>query len=130
VDTSGRRTDRFFTAPYKHSLTIRDGAEIKANGRLLGGDQVKLSVQLTREESLDWKAIKAEIIEACFEKQVEIHGIKVEVKKPDTKLIKVTSSIEEDVLEAFVKAEKLGKRLRITGEQIRDNVQAQKGKNS
>jgi hypothetical protein len=90
INERGQRKNLYFDDPYKHSLVVRDAHDIDA-GVLCVDDQVKLTIEIPREEAVEWQRIKAEILTACKEVGVSVHGCKIEIKtsKPkDRKIIK------------------------------------------
>lgn len=82
-----QKRDLHFPCPRKWKLVINDPDEIGKNENLREGDQVKITIQLAREEVVDWAKHKARAIAACKELGVEVYGPTLEVlsssKKPE-----------------------------------------------
>lgn len=109
----------YFDAPHKWSLRIRGPENLLNNEDLYEGDQVKLLVEMTREEVLDWKKVKASILAACKELKLEVYGVKMEVNAPKhRKKILTKSHSNEEVFEAFCNAENLASEFRETGRKL------------
>ena len=71
-----------FPCPTKHSLTITSVDDLKRAG-LKRGDQVKLTIALTREEVVQWEEYKKSALKACEALGVEVFG--PTLKLPDAK---------------------------------------------
>jgi hypothetical protein len=121
LNESGNPTDLYFDTLRKWALSVRDADEILGNKELLPGDQVKLTVELAREEAVDWKAHKAKVIEALKRKEVQIFGIdlKVNTSTPKKQIISGAASRDHgDVLAAFCRAENVASQTKQAGEKI------------
>lgn len=92
VDSKMTETKLWFDAPHKWSIRIRDSVDIRNNKDLLPGDQIKLTVELHRDEVPDWGAIKAAIQHELKAKELHIHGIKLEVAKTKLKKLKLKAA--------------------------------------
>ena len=106
----GGKHDLHFDCPRKFSLTIGDANDITGNSTLRQGDQVKLTVELAREEAVEWQAIKRRVLAACREGGLDVFGIDCTVKGAERQRIKLdgkTASQPHDVLAAFCKNEKV-----------------------
>lgn len=120
INEGGKQTNLYFDAPYKWSMRITDAVDIEKHERLHAGDQIKLVVELTREEAVDWKQIKANVLAACKERQLDVYGIKMEVlasAKRETKKA-VHAQTKMDVLKQFADAESLSKAVRDVGRKL------------
>lgn len=117
IDEKGKQSNLYFDAPFKWSLKITDKVDIENNERLHAGDQVKLTVELTREEAVDWKQIKAGVLAICKERQLDVYGVKMEVLTSNKPTIKraVNAGSKTDVFKQFASAEKLSKAVREAG---------------
>jgi hypothetical protein len=80
LDDKGRRKELRFNAPRKWSLTVRGPENVLSHEELCEGDQVKLTIEVAREEAVEWKSIKQEVLAACKELKLEVYGVKLEVK--------------------------------------------------
>jgi DNA repair exonuclease SbcCD nuclease subunit len=126
VDKNGNETDLIFPAPRKWSLVARGPENILNNESLMEGDQVKLTIEVAREEMVDWKKIKSEVLTACKKLKLDVYGVKLQVNtlqqrkrvRPDdnkSSLVDVRSTFEE-----FCKAEKLSTTIRRVGREFID----------
>jgi len=122
VDESGKRQNLYYGAPYKWSLTISECGDILLDERLRESDQVKLTVELPREEAVEWKRIKSEILAACKEKQLELFGCKLEVKASKLKK-QVESKPNDSPFDNFCRVEGLPDSFRTTGAGIMGRLQ-------
>ena len=71
----GGKHDLRFDCPRKYSLTIHDADDITNNAKLKKGDQIKVTVELTREELVEWQDNRRRILAACREGGLEVFGI-------------------------------------------------------
>jgi len=120
VDESGKRHNIYLDAPYKWSLTISECGDILLDDRLHQGDQVKLTVELPREEAVEWKRIKSEILAACKEKQLEVCGCKLEVKASKLKK-QIVSKQNDSPFDNFCKIEGVPSAIQKVGVSIMEN---------
>ena len=109
-----------FDAPHKFKLTIREADDLIRNKELLEGDQVKVVLELAREEAVEWKSHKQEIITTCKKLGLDIFGIDLKVNTTTPKgrvSISDTPSSRKpkDILAAFSKAENLSSQIRQAG---------------
>lgn len=70
----------YYPHPHKWTLRVRDASEITDNQKLKAGDQVKLIIELAREEMTEWSEHKRKALEACKELGLEVFGVDVDVK--------------------------------------------------
>ena len=110
VDNQGNERELRFDAPRKWSLVVRDKFDILNDDYLCEGDQVKLTIELTREEAPDWKSIKQGVLDACKQVGVDVYGVKMKVKtgkqnKPEVK----PNASNEEIFEQYCKASKTTK---------------------
>ncbi len=123
VTKSGVESYPWFEAPRKWALKVRDADNILNNKHLAGGDQVKLTVEVTREEAVEWKAIRQRILDACKAMDVNVYGVKLEVKTNErTNRVhhKAGSSSIGETFQSFCKSESVNSRTRKAGERIID----------
>lgn len=106
VHDDGKTTDLYFEAPRKYQLTARDASEIVKYG-LAKDDQVKIIVELTREEVPEWKTHKQGVLDMCAKLGLVVFGVDLKVneasQKAKTKAPR--SRLPADVLRAFCTAE-------------------------
>lgn len=107
---------------HKWTLRIRDAEELLNNPKLKAGDQVKLIIELSREEMLDWSSQKRKALAVCKELKLEVFGVDVDVKTSTRKTEKKESDhqgkTKTEVLEEFCKAEKLSSQIKQTGKEL------------
>jgi hypothetical protein len=107
-------------------LIARGPENILNNESLMEGDQVKLTIEVAREEMVDWKKIKSEVLTACKKLKLDVYGVKLQVNtlqqrkrvRPDdnkSSLVDVRSTFEE-----FCKAEKVSTAIRRVGREFID----------
>lgn len=120
INSEGKQSNLYFDAPYKWSLRINDAFDIEKHERLHAGDQIKLVVELTREEAVDWKQIKANVLAACKERQLEVYGIKMEVLASAKRNIKKVAHAQTkmEVFKQFANAEGLSKAVQDAGRKL------------
>lgn len=107
----GRETDLHFKSPAKWSLTVRDPGDIARSGAV-AGDQVKLTIELAREEVVEWPTIKRGILDACKEAGLEVYGSDMKVATTQRRQrirLGQRSVTNEQILTDFCKAEKVAK---------------------
>lgn len=116
LNEDGSKKYLHYDCPRKWSLTIRDVSELK-NYEIMKGDQVKLIIELAREEAVEWKTHKAQIQAACKELGADVFGIELKVNSatPKAKLNPVKSRAPKDILKEFSVAEKLPAQTRDAG---------------
>lgn len=120
IDAKGQKTNLYFDCPRKWSLTVRSSEDIIRNNLLIEGDQVKLEIELAREEAVDWKTIKLDVMDACREMKLEVFGVTLNIKATtERKALKVgEGSVPEDVLTAFCSAENVPNAVKQAGVQL------------
>ncbi len=72
----GKEIDLHFPAPKKLSLKIRDLSEFP---KLSKGDQVKVTLELTRSEAVEWVNHKKSILDHCKQHGIEVYGTECKV---------------------------------------------------
>lgn len=120
LGSKGQQEDLVFDSPRKWSLTVRCADDIKRNKKLYHSDQVKLIIDLTREEAVEWKSIKQEILTACKKKELEIHGVKIELASGIVKKQIASQGLvqKDDLFTAFCKNEAVTAAVRKFGHKI------------
>lgn len=112
--------NKYFDTPYKWSLTVRDPVDLTAHGRFAAGDQIKLTIEVAREEVVDWKKIKADVLATCKELKLEVYGVKMQVNttaKKERSVVRVGQTNAE-ILGSFCNNERLPAATRKAGEQL------------
>lgn len=114
----GASKDLHFECPRKWKLTLNDADDIANHDYLRKDDQVRITIQLHREEVVDWAAHKRRVLDHCKELELEVFGVKLEVegstKKPETKP-QATTLQPADLLADFCKREKVAADIRKVG---------------
>lgn len=122
VSSSGVESYPWFEAPRKWSLAVRDAANIIGNEELIAGDQVKLTINVAREEAVDWQKIRAGVLAACKEKGLEVHGVKLEIntvkRRERAKLDNANASV--GTFDQFCKSENVASNIKKVGKEILD----------
>lgn len=116
----GKEQNLYFPAPHKWALTVRGEDEILNNEDLRRGDQVRLTVELAREEAVEWSAHKQRVLAACKEVGLEVYGCELKVnssKRRDRTTLKAAKSPEE-VLAAFCQAENVATGVKKVGMEL------------
>lgn len=120
LSRTGVESHPWFDAPRKWSLKIRDSYDIETNANLYDGDQVKLTVEVPREEVVEWKTTKQRILTACKVKGLEVHGIALEAKGVTQTKGGVGKKLGRttDIFDAFCTHENVGSSIRKKGRDI------------
>lgn len=94
--------------PKKHVLTVRGPEDIERHN-LAKGDQVKLIIEMAREEVVGWKSMKKAVMDACREAGVEIFGVNLQVNSlPSKNVDRITQvSTKPEIVKAYCQRENL-----------------------
>jgi hypothetical protein len=118
----GGKSDLHFDCPRKYSLLIRDADDIANNKALRRGDQVKITVELAREEAVEWHEHKRRVLAACREGGLDVFGIDCTVKASRRERVKLVEGAKanrpQDILEAFCSNEGVGIRIKSVGKEL------------
>ena len=110
MSLNGEAKNLYFHCPRKIKLLVRSYDDIITNPDLQKGDQVKVTLELAREEIVDWKTQRQEILTACDEMGLEVFGIDLKINTNTTtrqEPLKATAKSRQEILAAFCKAENL-----------------------
>lgn len=120
VNKNGTESYPWFPAPRKWALTVRDEINLLNNQNLMEGDQIKLTIEVSREEAVEWKKIRQKVLDACKELKLEVYGVKLEIKTHErtNRIYSKDSLSNADTLEQFCKAENLSSQIKETGKRI------------
>jgi len=122
LDDKGHAKNLYFDSLRKWSLTVRDPADILKNRLLFKNDQVVLTIELAREESVDWKAHKRAILEACKQKGLEVFGVDLKVNSTTPSKAKengkLSASTPETIVDEFCRVESLPKPTKQAGHDL------------
>jgi hypothetical protein len=115
----GGKSDLHFDCPRKFSLTVHDADDIANNKALRSGDQVKITVELAREEAVEWHEHKRRVLAACREGGLDVFGINCTVKTARRKRVKLIegpkTNTPQDILEFFCANEGVASNLKQAG---------------
>lgn len=114
--------DLHYPAPMKWTLTVSDADQILKNEELRAGDQVKLTIELAREEAIEWAAHRARALAACKELGLEICGAVMKIrdgKRRERRRIGGHRPLShEDTLTQFCKAENVPSNIHMVGAEL------------
>ncbi len=118
LSKSGKEQELWFDAPRKWSMKVR-GPEnlLNRRGQFYQGDQIKLTIEVPREEMVDWKRIRSEVLAACKQLKLEVYGVKLEVKttKQRERAAHEQSGDNKSTLESYCRAENVSTRVKQAG---------------
>lgn len=114
LNTDLKATDLHYPSPQKVSKTIRHPSELDT---LTAGTQVKLTVELTRAELVEWANLKKQVLDYCKSRQLEVYGIELKAPAPPQRrgLKAIKGKTDEGYFSAFCNAENLDKYRREMG---------------
>jgi predicted phosphodiesterase len=117
INKTGERQNLYMDAPRKWALTVRGAENLLSNKNLVSGDQVKLTIEMAREEAVEWKKIKQDILQACKSLELEVHGVKLEVRTTQhrVKLIETKDASVEHTFDQFCRNEKVSIQIKQAG---------------
>lgn len=108
----------YYPYPHKWTLRIRDAGEIHQNTNLKAGDQVKLVIELAREEMSEWATHKRKALDVCKELGLEVFGVDVDVKNTTQKARKEAikqGKSKTEIVTQFCVNEKVSAKIKETG---------------
>ncbi len=117
----GRWEDLYFPAPRKWSLTVRDHEEILNHKDLKKGDQVKVTIELAREEVVEWAKIKDQVLKACQSRGVEVYGVQMKTSSSSHERIKQegpTGKTTQEYFKSFCVSENVPSQIKQAGLKI------------
>lgn len=117
----GKEIDLHYPAPRKWSVTIRDVYDLDKHPEIAQGDQIKLTIEIAREEIVEWSSIKQRVLETC--KGLEIFGVEMKVltnklREHKAETIKVKSN--ENIFTEFCKGEGVASNIKKAGRELLD----------
>lgn len=121
LDDDGLAVDLFFDTVRKWNLTIRSPDDITKNKHLYKGDQIKIAVELVREEAVEWKAHRQQVMQAAQAKGLEVFGIDCVVQSSTSKKAKLTEvkkRTDEDIMTAYCNYENVSHQIREMGQTL------------
>jgi predicted phosphodiesterase len=111
----GTENNLYFAAPKKLHLHIRDVSEIP---ELHEGDQVKITLELTPAELVEWSNHKKTVLDHCQQRGVEVYGVilkKSERRKRERLNDPGIAKSKLQYFSLFCDAENLAKQIREAG---------------
>lgn len=116
----GGMQNLYFPAPKKWSLKITDPVDILNHKKLKPNDQVKITIELTRDEVVDWVKIKETTLSMCKERQVDVYGVELKVLKGSQQRIKMESKrkTNQEYFHTYCVNEQVPSQMVKTGKQI------------
>lgn len=120
---NGKEQNLYFPSPRKWSLTIRDHEELLKHKDLRKGDQIKVVLELAREEVVNWATEKQSVLDACKELGFEVYGVDLKVltntRRQRLRIDENTQAkTNEDVLGAFCQAENVASEIKKRGMEL------------
>lgn len=115
-----REQNLFYPAPHKWSLMVRDEYDILNDEDLRAGDQVKLTIEMAREEAVEWSSHKQRVLAACKERGLEVYGCELKVNSSARRERTTLKAVKkpEEVLEAFCQAENVASGIKKAGHDL------------
>ncbi len=116
-------TDLHFPAPRKWSLRIKDPLDLMnvyGEATLHRGDQVKVTMELTREELVEWPTLKAKTLAVCKELGVDVYGVEMELlsNTPRQRTHQPKGRTRQEILEGFCQTENVASNIKRVGEEL------------
>jgi Calcineurin-like phosphoesterase len=109
--------DLHFECPRKLILTVRDPDEIA--GKAKRGDQVKVIVELAREEAVEWHEHKSRVLAACKEGGLEVFGIEMKItsgkRRERIELEAAHAKTPSEIMKAFCATEGVASNVKQAG---------------
>lgn len=118
---TGRTVSLLFVAPYKWALTVRDAGQITEDQHLNAGDHVKVTVELAREEAIEWASYRKRIVDACKARGLDIYGLNLKVltnTRRERKRIESKATSPEEVFLQFCRAENVASNIQQVGVEL------------
>jgi len=126
-EKTGKTKDIHFDCPRKWSLTISNPDELLADKRLRPGDQVKIKLEISREEVVEWPVFKDRIVRLLKQLELESFGVELSVDKQtpmskeeriDALSSKRVHQTPREILGSYAKREQLPRAIRKAGLRI------------
>jgi hypothetical protein len=113
--------DLFFPCLKKWSLTMTDPNDLHSYA-MQRGDQVKITMRLTREEVVGWAAQRRAVLAICKSLGVDVFGLDMEVIGGAGRRVKVKVINPADVFNAFCVTENVASNVKQVGQEILKDV--------
>lgn len=116
----GKEQNLYFEAPRKWALTVRDEDDILHNEDLRSGDQVRLTIELAREEAVEHAAHKQRVLAACKKVGLEVYGVELRINTSQRRERGKVGAVKspEEVLTAFCQAENVASNIKKVGQEL------------
>lgn len=112
---NGKQRNIQFPAPRKLVLNVTGPDDIMG----AEGDQVKLNVQVNREDLVNWVAIKNSVLDECKNQGLQVFGVSLKIIGPEAATGKtVATKNPADILNGFCDHEGIGEELRDAGREL------------
>ncbi len=122
---NGKQDDLYFPCQSKRTLRIKNHEELLHNEELHRGDQVKIVLELAREEAVEWATKKQQVLATCKKLGLEVFGCEAQIssgKQQDCSTVTPKSKAPKDVLLAFCKSENVASVIKRTGLELLESV--------
>lgn len=123
-EETGKTRDIHFECPRKWSITLRDPEDLKDHDYLRKGDQIKVTLELTREEITDWKNHKDLLAKSLSALGLVSYGIELKVQKAKKRkevqdeVVAMKNRTPGEILGSFCNSEKLPRDIRKIGRKL------------
>jgi hypothetical protein len=112
LEHGGRAVDLHFKTIRRVALTVTGIKDLQKQ-TLQQSDQVKLTIELSEAEKHDWQKIKRGALDLLQRMGVEVHGLKLAVRKSTRRLLVESNSVTPsyspaEAVQRFIEAEELG----------------------
>ena len=119
----GKLQDLHYDCPRKWVLNVRDAEEL-GRSKARTGDQVKVRLELAREEAVEWKTHKQAILDTCKEMGLEVFGVEL-IVNTNSRIERIAvepsrTKTPAEVVAAFCKAENTASNIKRAGLELLD----------
>ena len=118
-DATGKAKTLRINLPRKVSVKIKEADDLK-RFNLSEGDQVKITIELAREEAVEWKTHKQQALDMCVKLGLKSHGVDLKVMNKkrvrlDQDKVQSASKSYTEILLDFSKQENLASQVKQAG---------------
>ena len=117
LDDNDKAIDLYFEAPRKWKVTVTGAYDILKNKNLIKGDHIKVTIELAREEAVEWQTYKQQVLDACAEIGLEVFGVDLKVlgnsRHSNTSVTVANQPV--NIVEAFCQSENAPSQVREAG---------------
>lgn len=116
----GKEQNLYFPAPRKLSVAVTSHDGLLRHKDLKKGDQIKVVLELAREEIVNWKTEKQHVLGVCKELGLEVYGVDLKVltnaRRQRVRIGEdVKAKTNEEVLGSFCQAENVASEIKKRG---------------